>query len=139
MERFNSLSGWAGQKDIPGMVRQKINPGRLPTEYDITFKNMMAEVFGCSGSVMDVAGEDNPEADDSSWQNNEDPEAAEHSEENTQTDSPTGDSATDDQLATNGEIGGNLAAGAGIAGGTGSSEIGGTTTGSNTGVAGIPG
>lgn len=74
---------------------------------------MMAEVFGWSGSVLNVAAETNPEEDDSSWQNNEDPEAAEHSEENTDIGSITGDKATDQEIATNGEIGGNLAAGAG--------------------------
>jgi hypothetical protein len=139
MERLNSLSGWSGQNNIAEQVIPRPGSIKLPTEYDITFRNMMAEVFNWSGSVMNMAGEDSPETDDADWQNNEDPEAAEHIAENTRTNSPTGDTTTDNELATNGEIGGNLAAGAGVAGGTGSSEIGGTTTGSNTGVAGVPG
>ncbi|RDC66218.1 hypothetical protein [Adhaeribacter pallidiroseus] len=136
MEKFNSLSGYSEPNKIPEQVAQ--NPGldKMPAEYDISFKNMMAEVFGWSGSVLNVAGEDSLE-DDASWQNNEDPEAAEHSGENIGTGTTTGDTSLDQELATNGEVGGNLATGAGAVGGTG--EIGGTTTGSNTGVAGIPG
>ena len=139
MERFNSLSGWSGQEEMPGQIMQKPNAGKLPAEYDISFKNMMAEVFGWSGSVLNVAGEESPETSDANWQNNEDPEAAEHSEETTGTGTTPGDTSTNNDAATDERIGGNIAAGAGAVGGTGSGEIGGTTTGSTTGVAGIPG
>ena len=143
MERFNSLSGWSGQNNILEQVAQKPDFNKLPTEFDITFKNMMAEVFGWSGSVLDVAGEDSPE-DDSEWQNNEDPEAAEHSEESTGTGTTHGDTSIDNDLAIEEKLGGNEAAGAGAAGGTGGGGtsgggIGGTTTSTNTGVAGVPG
>jgi hypothetical protein len=144
MERFNSLSGWSGQNNMPGQVKQKLNAGKLPAEYDISFKNMMEEVFGWSGSLMNVAEESSPGTDDSEWQNNEDPEAAEHSEESTGTGTTHGDTSIDNDLATEERLGGNEAAGAGAAGGTGGGGtsgggIGGTTTSSNTGVAGIPG
>lgn len=104
----------------------------------------MAEVFGWSRSVMNLADENSPGTDDSEWQNNEDPEAAEHSEESTGTGTTHGDTSIDNDLAIEEKLGGNEAAGAGAAGGTGGGGtsgggIGGTTTSSSTGVAGVPG
>ncbi len=140
MEKYNSLSGWSGQKNIPGQVNAPRNSNGIPAEYDVSFKNMMTEVFGWSGSVMNVGEAGSPEVDDSNWQNNEDPEAAENSKESVGTGTTPGDTSTDNDLATDEKIGGNAAAGAGAVGGTGAGtgEIGGTTTSSGTGVSGVP-